>query len=122
MSNEYKDWLYEQVTKIALDKGVIDYATYCRIANDGSYHILGFSRDQWKCCRVWLDADEGWQCEEIETDSYLPTQVELSYKTGWRKGYVCAQAEVQDAYAKIIMSLHDTIDELRTELLVTRNG
>ena len=122
MSNEYKDWVCDKITEIVLNKGILEYTTYYTMADDGSYYLLGFKRDKWKGCRVWLDADEGWQCEEVETDPYLPTQVDLSYKAGWRKGYACAQAEAQDAYAKIIMSLHDTIDELRTELLVTRNG
>ena len=128
MSNEYKDWIYDKVTDIPLNKGLLDYVTYAGQGSNDKYYVLGFKRDEWKGCRVWLDEDDGWQCEEFEPDpntAFPCTNEELSYKKGWHNGYVCAQEEAGvkiQQLSNLCEHLRSQLIQMREEMIASQRG
>ena len=71
MSNEYKDWLWDQVLDVVLERGLVDKITHVE-PDDQMYgtphHIWGIKNGQEVKYYIHYDPDLGWLCEHRELD------------------------------------------------------
>ena len=71
MSNEYKDWLWDHVQDIVLERGLVDKITHIE-PNDPAlgapHHIWGLKNGEPVRYYVHYDPEQGWLCEHRELD------------------------------------------------------
>lgn len=72
MSNEYKDWLWDYVQDIVLERGLVDKITHVE-PNDPALgapnHIWGLKNGEPVRYYVHYDPEFGWLCEHRELDT-----------------------------------------------------
>ena len=71
MSNEYKDWLWDRVQEIVLERGLVNKITYVEPEDpiEGTpHHIWGIKNGENVRYYVHYSPDEGWLCEHRELD------------------------------------------------------
>jgi hypothetical protein len=72
MSNEYKDWLWDHVQDIVLERGLVDKITHVE-PNDPAlgapHHIWGLKNGEPVKYYVHYDPTLGWLCEHRELDT-----------------------------------------------------
>ena len=62
MSNEYKDWLYDRITDVVLDRGLAD-----RVTGADPPFVEGLKNGDPVRFEVWFDSDLcEWRCERRE--------------------------------------------------------
>lgn len=71
MSNEHKDWLWDKVQEVVLERGLVDKITHVepQDATEGApHHIWGIKNGENVKYYVHYDADMGWLCEHRELE------------------------------------------------------
>ena len=69
MSNEYKDWIWEEAQDVVLDRGLVDTITSVEPPDpaDGTpHHIEGIKNGEKVRYYIYYDPDMGWLCEHRE--------------------------------------------------------
>ena len=71
MSNEYKDWLWDRVQEVVLERGLVDKITHVEPedpAEGAPHHIWGLKNGEKVKYYIHYDPDMGWLCEHRELD------------------------------------------------------
>ena len=72
MSNEHKDWLWDHVQDIVLERGLLDKITHVEPSDPalGSpHHIWGLKNGEPVKYYIHYDPTLGWLCEHRELDT-----------------------------------------------------
>lgn len=72
MSNMYKDWMWDTIQEVCLERGLVDkiVSVYPDPSEGIPHYVEGYKNGQRVKYYVRLDKDEGWLCEHRELEPF----------------------------------------------------